>query len=218
MHAVAEAKITGGGKRSAGFEYWLWLGRFFGWVGWWAFIESSSPVRLKTPHVSIHRSISLNINWLIDPSIVLLTYLLIRLLALSFLFWLVSASDHRSRTPTTTPFQYSPSLHANIADLEHPQQTVVFNRHNLNNWVSWIVWATCGPSYLSSLYRLGETYCRYVFWAWSVFCDNYSKATECSGSKSNGKLTVSGMIKYNYQDQRGRTKTFYQRIDNAPPV
>ena len=43
----------------------------------------------------------------IDISIVLLTYLLIRPLALFLLFWLGSASDHRSRTPTTTLFQYS---------------------------------------------------------------------------------------------------------------
>ncbi len=35
---------------------------------------------------------------------VLLTYLLIRLPALFPLVWLGSASDHRSRTPTTTPF------------------------------------------------------------------------------------------------------------------
>ena len=38
-------ELKGGGKRLAGFGYWLWLGRFFGWVGRWAFIESSSPVR-----------------------------------------------------------------------------------------------------------------------------------------------------------------------------
>ena len=40
----------------------------------------------------------------IEPSIVLLAYLLIRLLALFLLFWLGSASDHRPHTPTTTLF------------------------------------------------------------------------------------------------------------------
>ena len=40
----------------------------------------------------------------IDPSIVLL--LLIRPLALFLLFWLGSATGHRSHKPTTTPFQY----------------------------------------------------------------------------------------------------------------
>ena len=42
----------------------------------------------------------------IDPSIVLLTYLLIRLLALFLLFWLGPATAHRSHTPATTFFQY----------------------------------------------------------------------------------------------------------------
>ncbi len=36
----------------------------------------------------------------------MLIYLLIRLLARFLLFWLGSASDHRSHTPITTPFQY----------------------------------------------------------------------------------------------------------------
>ena len=42
----------------------------------------------------------------IDLSIILLTLLLIWLLALFLLFWLGSATGHRSHTPTTTPFQY----------------------------------------------------------------------------------------------------------------
>ena len=92
-------KPEGGSNRLAGFWYWLWPGRFFGWDGSWAFIENPSPVRLQTSHPSIHRPISLMIYWLIDPLIVLLTYLLIRLLALSLLFWLASATGHGSHTP-----------------------------------------------------------------------------------------------------------------------
>lgn len=41
----------GGGKISPGFEYWLGLGSLFGWVGRWAFIEGSLPVRLTTSHL-----------------------------------------------------------------------------------------------------------------------------------------------------------------------
>ena len=42
----------------------------------------------------------------IDLSIILLTPLLIWLLAIFLLFWLGSATGHRSHTLTTTPFQY----------------------------------------------------------------------------------------------------------------
>ena len=47
------------------------------------------------------------IHSFIDLSILLLTYLFIRLLTLFLLFWLGSATDHRSHTPTTTLFQYA---------------------------------------------------------------------------------------------------------------
>ncbi len=43
----------------------------------------------------------------IDPFIVLLTYLLIRPLALFLLFWLGSACDHGPHKPTTTLFHYT---------------------------------------------------------------------------------------------------------------
>ena len=53
-----------------------------------------------------------------DPSIVLLSYLLIRCLALFLLFWLGSATDHRSHTPITTLFRYTlPFVHSTVCKL-----------------------------------------------------------------------------------------------------
>ena len=60
--------------------------------------QPSTHLTTYGPHYSLT-------SW---PSIDLLTYLLIRLLALLLLssfFWLCSATDHRSHTPTITSFQ-----------------------------------------------------------------------------------------------------------------
>lgn len=54
----------------------------------------------------------------IDHSMVLLTYLLIRLLALFLVSWLGSASDHRPHTPTTTIFQYTSNCLEGLAPMQ----------------------------------------------------------------------------------------------------
>lgn len=52
----------------------------------------------------IHRELLPRLKDRSDLSIVLLTYLMIRLLALSLSLWLGSAAGHRAHTLTTTPF------------------------------------------------------------------------------------------------------------------
>ena len=79
------------------------MARTFLWLGWLMRIYRELFARqIKDSHPRIHPSI--------DPSIVLLNYLPIRLLALFLLFWLGSATGHRPHTPTTIPFQYVPLI------------------------------------------------------------------------------------------------------------
>ena len=60
-----------------------------------ALIGSSSPVSRSSP----------SSNYILFPP---LLFFSLCLLAFLFLFWLGSATGHRSHTPTTTPFQYPP--------------------------------------------------------------------------------------------------------------
>ncbi len=69
------------------------------------FTNPTPPARFQTVQGAVQEGIP--VFRIIDPFIVLLTYLLIRPLALFLLFWLGSASDHRPHTPITTIFQYS---------------------------------------------------------------------------------------------------------------
>lgn len=79
-----------------GWIYWLDMARN---ISFWCALNRELLARsldISTTHPRIHLPIS--------PPIVLLAYLLIRLLALSFLSWLGSATSHRSYKPTTHPF------------------------------------------------------------------------------------------------------------------
>lgn len=69
-------------------------------VSWGLFPSDVELAARQLDHVSTHL---LSID--IERFIVLLSYSLIRI-ALFLLFWLSSAADHRSLTPTTTPSHY----------------------------------------------------------------------------------------------------------------
>lgn len=118
-------------------------------------------------------------------------------------------------------WRFLPSPYALIADREPSQLTVLRIHHGPIDEVRRTARPTCGPSYLSNLYLLGRTTVDASSLEpglYPVIVARKLRKSKYPGSKSNGNLTVSGMIEYHNQHQRRRTKTLYQRIANAPPV